>query len=47
MKVLVTGAAGLLGSHVAELALKRGNAVRLSYAQAKMLSGRRGQEPLL
>jgi len=29
MKVLVTGAAGLLGSHVAELALRRGDAVRL------------------
>src|SRR6266704_4894683 len=29
MKVLVTGAAGLLGSHVAELVLERGDAVRL------------------
>ncbi len=29
MKVLVTGAAGLLGSHVAELALERGDAVRV------------------
>ena len=29
MKVLVTGAAGLLGSHVAELVLKRGDAARL------------------
>jgi nucleoside-diphosphate-sugar epimerase len=29
LKVLVTGAAGLLGSHLAELALQRGNAVRL------------------
>lgn len=29
MKVLVTGAAGLLGSHVAELALERGDVVRV------------------
>jgi len=29
MKVLVTGAAGLLGSHLAELVLKRGDATRL------------------
>lgn len=29
MKVLVTGAAGLLGSHIAELALKRNDEVRL------------------
>jgi nucleoside-diphosphate-sugar epimerase len=29
MKVLVTGATGLLGSHVAELMLERGNAVRI------------------
>ena len=29
MKVLVTGAAGLLGSHVAELVLERGDAVRV------------------
>ena len=29
MRVLVTGAAGLLGSHVAELALERGEAVRV------------------
>lgn len=29
MKVLVTGAAGLLGGHVAELALERGDAVRV------------------
>ncbi|HEY4388106.1 MAG TPA: NAD-dependent epimerase/dehydratase family protein [Ktedonobacteraceae bacterium] len=29
MKILVTGAAGLLGSHVAELALERGDAVRV------------------
>jgi uncharacterized protein YbjT (DUF2867 family) len=29
MKILVTGAAGLLGSHVAELALKRDDVVRL------------------
>jgi nucleoside-diphosphate-sugar epimerase len=29
MRVLVTGAAGLLGSHVAELALERGDAVRV------------------
>jgi nucleoside-diphosphate-sugar epimerase len=29
MKVLVTGAAGLLGSHVAELSLGRGDAVRI------------------
>jgi 2-alkyl-3-oxoalkanoate reductase len=29
MKVLVTGAAGLLGSHVAEFALERGDAVRV------------------
>lgn len=28
MKILVTGATGFLGSHVTELALKRGNAVR-------------------
>jgi len=29
MKILVTGAAGLLGSHVAELALERGDDVRV------------------
>src|SRR5206468_7904927 len=29
MKVLVTGAAGLLGSHVAEFALERSDAVRV------------------
>jgi len=38
MKVLVTGAAGLLGSHVAELVLERGDAVRLLVRQGEDVS---------
>ena len=38
MKTLVTGAAGLLGSHLAELALKRGDAVRLLVRQGEDVS---------
>ena len=38
MKVLVTGAAGLLGSHVAELALERGDAVRILVRPGKDVS---------
>jgi nucleoside-diphosphate-sugar epimerase len=38
MKVLVTGAAGLLGSHVAELALERSDAVRVLVQPAEDVS---------
>ena len=38
MKVLVTGAAGLLGSHVAELALQRGNEVRVLVRRGRDVS---------
>ena len=38
MNVLVTGAAGLLGSHVAELALERGDAVRVMVREGEEVS---------